>query len=242
MPWAPLAALQVSSREKTPLPGQQLCQGKSGTPPALYSATAYYYFLAPVSALSYPCLWAGLHPGLSVPMPCFPPSPSGFWVKSSFWLSASPNGNPGRIPVWSTTNTRSRCAKYGWREFSVFWGCFSGGSGSLSPISFFQPIISFSRPRKISESAMPPGLWRQPGWPIKKTRIIPIICRFPGLALPGGQTSPGGPGPFRQAWNARPSRSTLQGQVLALEQLDNRTEALHLLETYLISHPQDAPF
>ncbi len=44
---------------------------------------------------------------------------------------------------------------------------------------------------------------------------------------------------FRQAWNARPSSLTLQGQVLALEQLANRTEALHLLETYLISHPQD---
>ncbi len=44
---------------------------------------------------------------------------------------------------------------------------------------------------------------------------------------------------FRQVWNARPSPSALQGQVLALEQLENRTEALHLLETYLISHPQD---
>ena len=45
---------------------------------------------------------------------------------------------------------------------------------------------------------------------------------------------------FRQEWDARPSPSALRGQVQALVQLDNRTEALHLLETYLISHPQEA--
>jgi predicted Zn-dependent protease len=44
---------------------------------------------------------------------------------------------------------------------------------------------------------------------------------------------------FRQVWDVKPSASNLQGQVLALEQLDNRTEALQLLETYLISHPQE---
>jgi tetratricopeptide (TPR) repeat protein len=47
---------------------------------------------------------------------------------------------------------------------------------------------------------------------------------------------------FRQEWAARPAAPALQGQVQALEQLDQRTEALQLLETYLAAHPQDAAF
>ena len=44
---------------------------------------------------------------------------------------------------------------------------------------------------------------------------------------------------FRQVWDGRPSPSALRGQVIALDNLDNRQEALHLLEIYLVSHPQE---
>ncbi len=44
---------------------------------------------------------------------------------------------------------------------------------------------------------------------------------------------------FRQVWAARPTASALRGQVLALEQLHNRAEALQLLDAYLLTHPQE---
>ncbi len=132
-----LGGPQVSPGEKTPLPGKQLCQGKSGSPPG--SIFSHSLLLFPCTCLCpfYPCLWAGLHPGLSVPMPCFPPSPSGFWVKSFSWPSASLNGSPGCTPVWSITNTRSRCAKCGWSGIFCFLGLLFWRLWVAEPYFFF---------------------------------------------------------------------------------------------------------